>query len=173
MADVGDEVPPYNVNTTLFGKVVDQNQDRSGAQWGDADAKLEQLAAQRGAPHAHLLLTRMPIFDDPVNEVAYVGNSDFAAADQAQGIGSRARPKDGAVRRHHQRGGWKNAQDPNDLVRNRNRSRTRTRRGAFDRLSPCATPPNHVPRIGARGVAPSPRGPIRLDDWTNVHLIHR
>jgi hypothetical protein len=100
VTDVCDEVASNNIHPPLFGQVVDQDQDCPGAQRSDAHPKLEQLAAQRWPPDTHFLLASIPILDNAVDEVTDIGHGDFASTDQAQGIGTRTRPQDGAVRRH-------------------------------------------------------------------------
>ena len=173
VADVGDKVTSNNINPSLFGEVIDQDQDGSGTQGRYTHAELEQFAAQWWASDTHFLLARMSVFGYAVDEVTHIGHGDFAATDQPQGVGARTRPQDGAVGRHDERRRGQNAENPNHLVGDHHRRGARAGRRAFDGLSPGTPSSNHGDTIGVGTGTPLRAEPFQNDHWTNVHLFHR
>ena len=155
MADVRHEVASNHVDAALLGEVVDEDEDRPGAQRRHAHAELEQLAAQRWSPDAHLLLAGVAVVGDPLDEVRDVGDRHRVAVDEAQargaGVGAQHRP----VGSHDERGGRQDAEHPDDLVRDGGpQARRSTRpRGPLGRRGGQAS--RHAPRIGARRVRPN------------------
>ena len=74
VAHVRHEVAPDDVDAALLGEVVDEDEDRPGAEGGDADAQLEELPAQGWAPDPHLLLAGVAVVGDPLDQVGDVGD---------------------------------------------------------------------------------------------------
>ena len=119
VADVGHEVAAHDVDPALLGEVVDEDEDRAGAQRRDAHAQLEQLPAERRAAHPHVLLAGVAVAATRSIRWTMSGIVTGVAVDQAQGAGARVGAQHRAVGRHHEGGGRQHAQDADDLVRHR------------------------------------------------------
>ncbi len=164
VADVGHEVAPDDVDAALLGEVVDEDEDRPGAERGDADAQLEELPAEGWAPDPHLLLAGVTVVGDPLDQVGDVGDRHGLAVDQAQARRPGVGPQHGSVGGDHEGRRRQHAEHPDDLVRHgRPRPRSTTRaRGALGRGRGQAS--RHPSRIGARHTCcpttrrPAPRG---------------
>jgi hypothetical protein len=118
MTHIRDKVTSNDVNASLLGKVVNQNQDRARTEFRNSDTQFEELSPKGWAPDPHFLLASRAVVGNTLDQSQDVRDCDEAAVDQSERHRPRACPQNVPITGDHERSRRQHTEDANDLIRN-------------------------------------------------------